>query len=35
MKLIQIIIFLFISFNTTLVANSNEDLQNLLVRVEN
>ena len=30
MKLIKIIIFLFISFNTTLVANSNEDLQNLL-----
>ena len=30
MKLIKIIIFLFISFNTTLVANSNEDLQNLI-----
>ena len=30
MKLIQIIIFLFISFNTPIVANSNEDLQNLL-----
>jgi phosphohistidine phosphatase SixA len=30
MKLIKIIIFLFISFNTALVANSNEDLQNLL-----
>ena len=30
MKLIKIIIFLFISFNTTIVANSNEDLQNLL-----
>ena len=30
MKLIKIIIFLFISFNTTLVANSNDDLQNLL-----
>jgi phosphohistidine phosphatase SixA len=30
MKLIKIIIFLFIYFNTTLVANSNDDLQNLL-----
>ena len=30
MKLIKIIIFLFISFNTPIVANSNEDLQNLL-----
>ena len=30
MKLIKIIIFLFITFNTTLVANSNDDLQNLL-----
>ena len=30
MKLIQIIIFLFISFNTPIVANSNDDLQNLL-----
>ena len=30
MKLIKIIIFLFISFNTPLVANSNDDLQNLL-----
>jgi len=30
MKLIKVIIFLFISFNTTLVANSNDDLQNLL-----
>ena len=30
MKLIKIIIFLFISFNAVLVANSNEDLQNLL-----
>jgi phosphohistidine phosphatase SixA len=30
MKLIKIIIFLFISFNTTLVANSNNDFQNLL-----
>ena len=30
MKLIKIIIVLFISFNTLLVANSNEDLQNLL-----
>ena len=30
MKLIKIIILLFISFNTTLVANSNDDLQNLL-----
>ena len=30
MKLIKIIIFLFISFNTLLVANSNDDLQNLL-----
>ena len=30
MKLFKIIIFLFISFNTTLVANSNDDLQNLL-----
>ena len=29
MKLIKIIIFLFISFNTTLVAISNDDLQNL------
>ena len=30
MKLIKIIIFLFISFNTPIVANSNEDLQSLL-----
>ena len=30
MKLIKIIIVLFISFNTPIVANSNEDLQNLL-----
>ena len=30
MKLIKIIIFLFISFNAALVANSNDDLQNLL-----
>ena len=30
MKLIKIIIFLFISFNTTILANSNEDLQSLL-----
>jgi phosphohistidine phosphatase SixA len=30
MKLIKIIIFLFVSINTTLVANSNDDLQNLL-----
>ena len=30
MKLIKIIIFLFTSFNTTIIANSNEDLQNLL-----
>ena len=30
MKLIKIIIFLFISFNTPIVANSNEDLQTLL-----
>jgi phosphohistidine phosphatase SixA len=30
MKLIKIIILLFISFNTPLVANSNNDLQNLL-----
>ena len=30
MKLIKSIIFLFIFFNTTLVANSNDDLQNLL-----
>jgi phosphohistidine phosphatase SixA len=30
MKLIQIIIFLFISFNTPLVANSKDDLQNLI-----
>jgi len=30
MKLIKIIIFLFITFNTPLVANSNNDLQNLL-----
>ena len=30
MKLIKIIIFLFISFNTTLVAISNDDLENLL-----
>ena len=30
MKLFKIIIFLFISFNTPLVANSNDDLQNLL-----
>ena len=30
MKLIKIIIFLFIYFNTPLVANSSEDLQNLL-----
>ena len=30
MKLIKIIIFLFISFNAALVANSSDDLQNLL-----
>ena len=30
MKLIKIIIFLLISFNTSLVANSNNDLQNIL-----
>ena len=30
MKLIKVIIFLFISFSTPLVANSNDDLQNLL-----
>ena len=30
MKLIKIIIFLLISFNTSLIANSNEDLQNIL-----
>ena len=30
MKLIKIIIFLFISFNTPIIANSNEDLQNLI-----
>ena len=30
MKLIKIIIFLLICFNTTLIANSNEDLQNIL-----
>ena len=30
MKLIKIVIFLSISFNTTLVANSNDDFQNLL-----
>jgi len=30
MKLIKIIIFLFISFNTLFVANSDDDLQNLL-----
>ena len=30
MKLIKVIIFLFISFNTTLVAISNDDLENLL-----
>ena len=30
MKLIKIIIFLFISFNTPLAAISNDDLQNLL-----
>jgi phosphohistidine phosphatase SixA len=30
MKIIKIIIFLLISFNTALVANSNDDLQNLL-----
>ena len=30
MKLIKIIIFLFISFNTPLIANSNDNLQNLL-----
>jgi phosphohistidine phosphatase SixA len=30
MRLIKIIIFLFISFNTTLLANSSDDLQNLL-----
>jgi phosphohistidine phosphatase SixA len=30
MKLIKIIIFLFTSFNTTLIANSNDDLQILL-----
>ena len=30
MKLIKIIIFLLISFNTSLIANSNDDLQNVL-----
>jgi len=30
MKLIKTIIFIFIYFNTSLVANSNDDLQNLL-----
>jgi phosphohistidine phosphatase SixA len=30
MKLIKIIIFLFIPFNTSLIANSNHDLQNIL-----
>ena len=30
MKLIKIIIFLFVSFNTAILANSNEDLQSLL-----
>ena len=30
MKLIKIIIFLLISFNTFLIANSNDDLQNIL-----
>ena len=30
MKLIKVIIFLFISFNTTLVANSDEDFKNLI-----
>ena len=30
MKLIKIIIFLFITFNTTLSANSNDDLQDLI-----
>ena len=30
MKLIKIIIFLFISFNTPIIANSNKDLQNLI-----
>ena len=30
MKLIKIIIFLFITFNTSLKANSNNDLQNIL-----
>jgi len=30
MKLIKIIIILLISFNTSLIANSNDDLQNLL-----
>ena len=30
MKLIKIIIFLLISFNTSLIANSNDDLENIL-----
>ena len=30
MKLIKIIIFLFICFNTPVIANSNDDLQNLI-----
>ena len=30
MKLIKILIFLFISFDTSLIANSNDDLQNIL-----
>jgi phosphohistidine phosphatase SixA len=30
MKLLKIIIFLVISFNTSLIANSNDDLQNIL-----
>ena len=30
MRIIKIIIFLFIYFNTSLIANSNEDLQNIL-----
>ena len=30
MKLIKIIIFIFISFNTSLIANSNNDLHNIL-----
>ena len=30
MRIIKIIIFLFIGFNTSLIANSNKDLQNIL-----